>query len=125
MRLVLRSLWDGLRKKFNGGNGVFERPQRNHIHSQMGNDHVVLSHLSLNGQETHGRESHVGNSVVVPVGRHGIAEDNWGNRVGQGRHAAGNAGNLLDGDWRRFVGFIGHDGFPYLWDEKREAWTRR
>src|SRR5712692_9140746 len=123
MKSVLLPFRNWLNHKLYFLDSVFERFERQKIHSQVSDDHAVVLNAIGMMEETHRGKADMGDPVVMAHGSNAIKKDDWGTQAADGRYASLNAGNLLDDDWRRFVGFFSHDGTPHLWDDEKNAWT--
>jgi hypothetical protein len=126
MPLVLRTFWHWLPKKFYSLNRLLERKQRGDAHSQMSGYDAIKDRRPFGTNQMASRlQRDVNDSVTdAEAARH--VEVNKGS-VGTSYRGNG-AGQTWDDfsmDWRLFVGFIGHDGTPHLWNKKENAWTPR
>jgi hypothetical protein len=125
MRLVFLTFWDRLNHKLNLFNRILERHHRVDWHPQMSNNYAVANSFVANRHISKSFQGEGRNPSIVAVIAHPIGINERCARASEARNVVGLARNDLGDDWRLNCGFIGHDGFPYVRDEKREAWTRR
>jgi hypothetical protein len=88
-----------------------------HFHLQYADDHAIIANV-VSAEWLESAILSVANASALAARR--ALEINEGSlSAGNRRNLTGDAGNVLD---NRFLGFVGHDGLPWLWEESRSCW---
>ena len=125
MRLVLLSLWHRLGQKFYAFNSPLKRSKRIQSHPQMGDYNSIRQNprSSGDGIKANRLNSDICDAAVEAKVGCAVEIDERSICARYGRNTAGDTRYLLNGDWQRRVGFVGHDGSPWIWDEEKHDWV--
>ena len=119
IRWALR-LWFG--HQYYPVNGRSERPHGGKVADKMGDQKLIAENAASFGVSNVSRDGdrNFANSACQPI--KGDVFKIYDGSVGAGdpRNSAGYAGDALDGNG--FVGFVGQDAVPWLWDEQAAKW---
>lgn len=113
-------LWRGHQE-----NAVKGSPQRSNCvdpHPEVGNNDSIANGSSWPTRvQPSGFERYACDAANKSISGGQFEIDEWCASACDRRNLAGDTWNDLD--LRRFVGFIGHDGSPHVWNSELETWT--